>query len=66
VNELINLPQTAPITCAGKQFGALHLGQKFVRAVLRTAPITDQSDFPLINRLLLLLLLLPALAFLFV
>jgi len=27
VNELTNLPRTAPITCAGVQFGALHLAK---------------------------------------
>ena len=27
MNELINLPQTAPTTCAGVQFGALHLAK---------------------------------------
>jgi len=27
VNELINLPRTAPITCAGVQFGAMHLAE---------------------------------------
>jgi len=43
VNNLLNLLRTAPMTCAGVQFGAMHLAKICTCIIRRTAPITVRT-----------------------